>query len=75
MEQVTGVGGVFMRAHDAAKLRRWYAEALGIAVEEYGGAQFNRTPGGSTTWAVFERDSNHRGRPDRFELWQPPDEN
>ncbi len=45
------------------------------AVEEHRRAQFDRTPGGSTTWAVFERDSNHLGRPDRVELWQPPDGN
>lgn len=65
MERVSGVGGVFMRARDAATLRRWYAETLGIAVEEYGGAQFDWTAGGSTTWAVFEPDSTYFGRPDQ----------
>src|SRR5438067_4715652 len=32
MERVTGVGGVFVRAADASKLRRWYAEMLGIDI-------------------------------------------
>lgn len=30
MQQVTGIGGVFFKAHDAAALGRWYAEHLGV---------------------------------------------
>lgn len=32
MEKVTGIGGLFFRAHDPAALGRWYQQHLGIAV-------------------------------------------
>ena len=35
-EAAEGVGGVFFRAHDPVALRAWYAEHLGIDMEEYG---------------------------------------
>ncbi len=31
MEKVTGIGGLFFRAHDPKALARWYQEHLGIA--------------------------------------------
>jgi predicted enzyme related to lactoylglutathione lyase len=63
MERVTGIGGVFQRAGDAASLRAWYAEQLGVELTEWGTKPFEWTPGGSTAWAVFERDSDYFGRP------------
>jgi hypothetical protein len=30
MERVTGIGGMFFRAHDPTALARWYAEHLGV---------------------------------------------
>ena len=40
MHKVTGIGGFFFRATDAAALARWYAEMLGIdpVPETYEGA-------------------------------------
>lgn len=32
MEKVTGIGGLFFRAHDPAALGHWYLEHLGIAL-------------------------------------------
>src|SRR5260221_443524 len=32
MEKVTGIGGLFFRAHDPAALGRWYQQHLGISV-------------------------------------------
>ena len=61
MESVTGIGGVFLRARNAAKLRAWYAEHLGIALAEWGGQQLDWSPGGSTTWAIFESDTEYFG--------------
>jgi predicted enzyme related to lactoylglutathione lyase len=63
VEKVTGIGGVFLRARDADALRRWYAEHLGLEISEWGGQVFDWTPGGSTTWAVFEADTGYFGRP------------
>jgi len=62
MERVTGIGGVFQRAGEAASLRDWYANHLGIDLAEYGGAQFPSQPGASTTWAVFDADTDYFGR-------------
>lgn len=61
MERVTGIGGVFIRPRDTARMRGWYAQHLGIDVAEWGGQQFDWTTGGSTTWAVFPADSEYLG--------------
>jgi predicted enzyme related to lactoylglutathione lyase len=61
MERVTGIGGVFFKAADPEALRSWYAEHLGIAVEDYGGATFQWEGQGSTTWAIFPADSEYFG--------------
>jgi predicted enzyme related to lactoylglutathione lyase len=65
MERVTGIGGIFQRAGQAGRLREWYAEHLGIDLSEWGGKPFDWTPGGSTTWAIFDHDTEYFGRPDQ----------
>jgi predicted enzyme related to lactoylglutathione lyase len=65
MERVTGIGGVFQRAGQAASLRDWYAEHLGIDISDWGGKPFDWTPGGSTTWAIFDHDTEYFGRPEQ----------
>ena len=66
MERVTGIGGVFQRAGQAAEtLRDWYAEHLGIELTQWGPKPFQWTPGGSTAWAVFDHDSEYLGRRDQ----------
>ena len=65
MERVTGIGGVFQRAGQAASLRAWYADHLGVDLSEWGTAAFEWTPGGSTAWALFERDTDYFGRPEQ----------
>ena len=62
MERVTGIGGVFQRARDAARLRDWYAAHLGIEISEWGSSSFEWTPGGSTAWAIFDQDTAYLGR-------------
>jgi predicted enzyme related to lactoylglutathione lyase len=57
MERVTGIGGVFFKAKDPEKLKAWYAEKLGVKIEDYGGCAFNwsedPTPHGMTIWSIF----------------------
>ncbi len=65
MERVTGIGGIFQRAGQAASLRAWYAEHLGVDLADWGGKQFEWTAGGSTTWAIFDRDTGYFGRPEQ----------
>ena len=63
MKRVTGIGGVFFKAKDPAALRKWYAEHLGVPIQEWGGAVFNwREPAapsqaGKTIWSVFDHDT------------------
>ena len=63
MKRVTGIGGIFFKARDAAALREWYTRHLGIDVQAWGGAAFNwadgegRPTGGTTVWSVFKEGS------------------
>jgi predicted enzyme related to lactoylglutathione lyase len=53
MKRVTGIGGVFIKAKDPAKLRAWYKTHLGIDVQTWGGATFTGVPAkGKTAWFV-----------------------
>jgi len=62
MEKITGIGGVFLRARDAASLRAWYAAHLGVELDErYGGAQLAAPVDGSVTWALFPRETEYLG--------------
>jgi predicted enzyme related to lactoylglutathione lyase len=59
-ESVEGVGGVFFRASDPDALRAWYAEHLGIAMEDYG-TTFRSNDGDQTVWAPFPADTEYFG--------------
>jgi len=59
-EAVEGVGGVFFRAHDPDALRAWYAEHLGIDMEDYG-TTFTSKDGDQTVWAPFPADTTYFG--------------
>ncbi len=59
MEKVTGIGGVFFKANDAASLRNWYRDHLGIDVDpNWGGAML-----GETVWSIAPAGSTHFERP------------
>jgi predicted enzyme related to lactoylglutathione lyase len=59
MKRVTGIGGIFIKARDAAALQAWYKRHLGIDVQDWGGTAFSWTDAdgkpyaGTTTWSVF----------------------
>ncbi len=64
MQKVRGIGGVFFKAKDPAVLSRWYAEHLGIPVEDWGGASFkwaDHDPRGdaSTVWNPFKAETDY----------------
>jgi predicted enzyme related to lactoylglutathione lyase len=58
MKRVTGIGGVFIKAKDPAKLRAWYKTHLGIDVQTWGGTSFRWVNAagvpvnGKTAWFV-----------------------
>jgi predicted enzyme related to lactoylglutathione lyase len=56
---VTGIGGVFFRARDADALRRWYSDALGFELDDYGGKTFEAAAGDQTVWSPFAGDTDY----------------
>jgi len=62
-----GVGGVFFRSSNPARLGDWYASHLGIDIEKWGdtrGAGFSpkSMPDGSfTVWSIFPRSTEYFG--------------
>ncbi|MEQ8574620.1 MAG: VOC family protein, partial [Fulvivirga sp.] len=35
-KKVTGIGGIFFKAEDPAKMKEWYSKNLGLLTNEYG---------------------------------------
>jgi predicted enzyme related to lactoylglutathione lyase len=60
---VTGIGGVFFLSRGEGRaLAEWYAEHLGVRLEDFGGAvlpwnQDVADDGGVTVWSVADHDS------------------
>ncbi len=66
MARVTGIGGVFFKSRDPKALTAWYAEHLGIRLNDWGGAAFlwsDEVPPttGTTAWSIFPADTKHFG--------------
>lgn len=65
--RVLGVGGVFFRSKDPARLGDWYAENLGFEIEAWGetrGTSFSplEMPAGAfTVWSAFESATEYFG--------------
>lgn len=63
MKRVTGIGGVFLKAKDAAALGEWYRKHLGIDLQDWGGAAFrwkdDADGGGTTIWSVMPESSTY----------------
>ena len=65
MRRVTGIGGIFFKAKDAASLQAWYKRHQGIDVQVWGGASFGWTDGegepvaGTTAWLLDPQQSDH----------------
>jgi len=64
MKRVTGIGGIFFKAKDAASLQAWYKRHLGIDVQEWGGTAFTwsdadgKPVGGTTVWSIGPADGD-----------------
>ena len=67
--RVLGVGGVFFRSPDPAKLAKWYRDTLGIVTEAWGtthGTSFlpeGMPPNAFTVWSTFASDTEYFGDP------------
>jgi len=58
MKKVTGIGGIFFKCKDPAKVKEWYSTHLGLNTDDYG-ANFewrqedDPSKKGSTQWSLF----------------------
>ncbi len=65
--RVLGVGGIFFRSRDPARLGDWYARHLGFAVESWGdtrGTSFapqDLPPAAFTVWSAFANETEYFG--------------
>jgi glyoxylase I family protein len=67
MEKVTGIGGLFFRAHDPKALGRWYQEHLGISLTPSGeGDSVWQQEAGPTAFTPFAETSNYFGDPQKY---------
>ena len=60
MARVLGIGGVFFRCVDRDALAAWYAEHLGMEVNELGGVELDSSelpPAAYAVWGPFRADS------------------
>ena len=62
MAKALGVGGVFFKSGDPAKLSAWYEKWLGVPISGNDGASFHpggMPRGGYTVWAPFPDDTKY----------------
>jgi predicted enzyme related to lactoylglutathione lyase len=64
LKRVTGIGGIFFKCKDPAKVRAWYKEHLGLQTNQYG-AVFEWRQGtdtlkkGFTQWSPFNEKTSY----------------
>lgn len=64
MKRVTGIGGIFFKSQDPAKIKEWYKSHLGLDVTQYG-AKFDwreeedSTKKGYTVWSPFSEKTKY----------------
>jgi predicted enzyme related to lactoylglutathione lyase len=61
MERVLGVGGIFFKAKDPAKLKAWYRDNLGLPSDEQGETMFTAQtdPSSFLIWSPFPADTKY----------------
>jgi len=62
--KVTGIGGIFFRSKDPKESRAWYAENLGLAVNDYGSSFEFRNANNPEeinylSWSPFKEDTEY----------------
>ena len=67
MEKVSGIGGIFFKAQDTAKLSAWYRKNLGVPIQ-MGNADFlwrdkdHPDQIGRTAWSLFPTNTKYFGQ-------------
>lgn len=62
--RVTGLGGIFIKYNDPEGIKQWYADNLGIRIDEYGTSfewrkSHNPEQKGFTVWSAFSQASEY----------------
>lgn len=62
--KVTGIGGIFFKGKNTDKLKQWYSENLGLAIDEYGSMFKSRDENNPKIvnylqWSVFKNDTDY----------------
>lgn len=62
--RVTGLGGIFIKYNDPEAVKKWYADNLGINIDEYGTSfewrkSHNPEERGFTVWSPFSQASEY----------------
>lgn len=67
MARVIGIGGIFVKARDPQALRAWYAQHLGVQMDDYGSVIFTEDEQrpGFTLWSPFAHDTKYFDPSDR----------
>jgi lactoylglutathione lyase len=64
MKKVTGLGGIFFKCKDPAAIKHWYAQNLGLTMDDYG-VSFewrqadDQNKKGVTVWSPFPDDTKY----------------
>ncbi len=64
MGRVTGIGGIFLKFRDPARMRKWYSDVLGLTTNDYGVLfRFNvaGSPEGYLQLGTFEESTDYFG--------------
>ncbi|TDW47297.1 putative enzyme related to lactoylglutathione lyase [Flavobacterium sp. 270] len=64
MKKVTGIGGIFFKCNDPAKVREWYKTHLGFDTNDYGASfgwkeTLDSNKDGSTQWSPFPENTKY----------------
>lgn len=61
MQRVVGIGGIFFKARDPAKLKAWYRDHLGLPTDEHGETTFSHQtdPSAMLVWSPFPADTKY----------------
>lgn len=66
MAKIIGVGGIFLHSPDPEALMAWYADVLGLTINDYGGADFLHADSGKafpqgarTIFTAFKDDTDY----------------
>ncbi|HVY28177.1 MAG TPA: VOC family protein [Polyangiaceae bacterium] len=61
MERVIGVGGIFFKSKDPARLKAWYRDKLGFPADEHGEIMFTAQgdPSPCIVWSLFPADTKY----------------